>query len=222
MNKTSFFIIIATSLLCVNVSAQKTSQYFLSKIPILSQKNICEANDKAIMQWNNKILALKNEMLALQADEKQRKEQAEANAEPRNDMFELANADKIQKLGEEIQAVETKMNTIHTELVSPFIEKQGNIELKYYGALDKTEQRMNRCKEMSAARSDYLMNYRDNLDKLIELGTKGNKLSDEMTRMSYAGYTFRTQYGFWLDSLLGYVDELSHVYDEVPIFNTEK
>lgn len=38
----------------------------------------------------------------------------------------------------------------------------------------------------------------------------------------YAGYAFRTQYGFWLDFILSYADELSHVYDDVPISNTEK
>lgn len=70
MNKTSFYIFIAASLLCLNdVSAQKTPQYFLSKIPVLPH-NICEANDKTIMLWNDKIIALKNEMLALKVDEK--------------------------------------------------------------------------------------------------------------------------------------------------------
>ncbi|HNV95973.1 MAG: hypothetical protein KBB61_06855 [Paludibacteraceae bacterium] len=221
MNKTLFSTLIAISLLCVNVSAQKTPQYFLSKIPALP-RNICEANNKEIMQWNDKIIMLKNEMLSLKADEKQKKEEAEVHAKPRMDMFEPANADKIQKLGEEIQVVETETNAIQTELISPFIENQSNIELKYYGMLDKFEQRINKCREISAARADYLTNYRNKLDKLIELGIKGNKLSDEMTTMSYAGYAFRTQYGFWLDFILSYVDELSHVYDDVPTSNTEK
>jgi len=244
MNKTiPSFTFVALLLLFTSASAQQTTQKFLSKIPALPT-NICEANDEVIMKWNDRILALKNEMIELQTNEKNQMEQAQANTQPRMDMFEPANAEKIQKLGEEIQIVETDANAILTEIITPFIEKHSSLELKYSALFEQLEQqkqdaksqgrnttiiekkicdaKKEKCAEMSVLRSDYLTDFKNHLDKLINLGIKGNELSDEMTRMSYSGYTFHTQYGFWLGFLIGYVDELSHFYDDVPICNTEK
>lgn len=136
MNKIILSFFIAASLsFSTNASAQQTEQTFLSKIPSLPQ-NICTANDAIIMKWNDKILALKNEMNVLLGDEKQRKEQAQANAQSRTDMFEPGNAERIQKLGEEIQSVETEINAIFTTIVSSFTEKQSNVELKYSTLFD--------------------------------------------------------------------------------------
>ena len=244
MNKTiPSLTIVALLLLFTSASAQQTAQKFLSKIPALPT-NICEANDEVIMKWNDRILALKNEMIELQTNEKNQMEQAQANTQPRMDMFEPANAEKIQKLGEEIQIVETEANAILTEIVTPFIEKQSSLELKYSGLFEQLEQqkqdaksqgrntsiiekkicdaKKEKCAEMSVLRSDYLTDYKNHLDKLINLGIKGNELSDEMTRMAYTNYTFHTQYGFWLGFLAGYVNELSYFYNDVPICNTEK
>lgn len=75
---------------------------------------------------------------------------------------------------------------------------------------------------MSAVRKNYLKNYSERLEGLIELGIKGNQLSDEMLRMMYADYTVRRQYGFWLDILIGYVGELLYVYNDIPVYETEQ
>ena len=244
MNKIILSFFIAASLsFSTNASAQQTEQTFLSKIPSLPQ-NICTANDAIIMKWNDKILALKNEMNVLLGDEKQRKEQAQANAQSRTDMFEPGNAERIQKLGEEIQSVETEINAIFTTIVSSFTEKQSNVELKYSTLFDQLNQQKRntksqgknaaaidskireaknkKCAEMSVIRSNYLSEYKKELNKLIELGIKGNELSDKMTNMAYEGYTFHTKYGIWLGVLIGYTDELSHLYDDMPIYETGK
>jgi len=244
MNKTSFYIFIAASLLCLNdISAQKTPQYFLSKIPVLP-RNICEANDKEIMQWNDKILALKNEMIGVEYDEKQQLEQVKANAQPRMDMFAPANAEKIKKLGEEIAIVENKSSAVITEIISFFSEKGGEVEVKYLAIMEPLYQQLKtaqsqrkntvlidkkireakkgKCKEMSVIRKQYLEMYCERLNELIELGIKGNSLSDEMYRMMYSGFTFRTQYGIWIGFLIGYANELSNVYKDVPLLETEK
>lgn len=161
-------------------------------------------------------MALKNKLAVLQADEKRRKEHVLARAEARTELFEPAQAERIQLLGEEIQTVEAEINSIHTAIISSFVEKQGSIELKYAGVFDKPEQRLSKCQELSAARAEFLTRYRYQLDRLIALGIKGNRLADEMMSRSYIGYTFRTQYGIWLDEVAGFVSELSHLYDDVP------
>ncbi len=67
------------------------------------------------------------------------------------------------------------------------IRKAEQYRTEYYEILDRIEQRIKRCKEISADHFDYLTNHENNLHKLIELGMKGNKQSDEMTNISYTG-----------------------------------
>lgn len=198
-----------------SASAQETPSEMVSRLPSLPQR-VCQASETTILQWNDNLLALKNKLAVLQADEKRRKEHVLARAEARTELFEPAQAERIQLLGEEIQTVEAEINSIHTAIISSFVEKQGSIELKYAGVFDKPEQRLSKCQELSAARAEFLTRYRYQLDRLIALGIKGNRLADEMMSRSYIGYTFRTQYGIWLDEVAGFVSELSHLYDDVP------
>lgn len=226
MNKSLFLFLFSFSLVVllspfISLFAQQTPQSFLSKFPALPQQHVCDAKDETIIKWNDKLLALKNEMTALQMNERKLMEQAISDAQPRTDMFEPANVERTQKLGKETEAIENEITTIIEGISTPFIEKKFGIELKYLGLLEQVEQRKNRCKEISAARLNYLADYQNKLDRLIELGVAGNKLSDEMIRTAYTGYSFRTQYGLWLEFLIGYANELSYVYDDIPLLNTE-
>lgn len=90
-------------------------------------------------------------------------EQAQANAKPRMDMFEPANAEKIQKLGEEIQAIETKANAITSEIVSSYIEEKGNILIKYAGKTESSQGKLEECRELSLVRKNYLTTYKKRL-----------------------------------------------------------
>ncbi len=215
MNMLTFYIIITLSWLHSNAFAQRSPQYFFSKIPELPCC-VCLADNETIARWNENIMALKNEMLALKAHENESKERAMARAKASDGVLIASNGEKIQETGERIQAVETNINILHERLVSSYIEIKSSIELKFYGRLDKLEDQEKKCEECAQARHDYLTNYRNSLDTLIELGILGNKLSDEMTSLCYSGYNFQTKYGIWLDCMISYVNELSHVYEDLP------
>jgi len=230
-------IVIVLLLLFTNTFAQETGQKFLSKIPALPQ-NFCQANDDTIMKWNDKLLALKNEMIELQVNEKQQMEQAQSKAQPRMNIFESANIEKIQKLGEKVQGIETDINNILNEITSPFIEKRSIAEVKYQKMEEALEEQkkvaiqqggkaeniikrihqleQEKCGELSLLRKNYLTAFRSRLNELIELGAKENELSDEMIQLNDADYSFRTKYGLWLGFLETYVDELLHIYDDLP------
>lgn len=244
MNRIVFAVVfLAMLLFSIHVFAWQSAKTYLQQLPALPE-NICEASAEVIMEWNNSLLVLKNEMIELQEKEKEQMELAKANATIRMDMFEPANAEEIQQLGEKISVVENDINKVLTEITSSLIEKGGDVDVKYLAILDPLYQQKkdthsqgnstalidkeiraaqkNKCMEMSAVRKNYLKNYSKHLDELIELGAKGNQLSDEMLRMMYADNTVRRQYGFWLDILIGYVGELLYVYNDIPVYETEQ
>lgn len=244
MNRIVFAVVfLAMLLFSIHVFAWQSAKTYLQQLPALPE-NICEASAEVIMEWNNSLLVLKNEMIELQEKEKEQMELAKANATIRMDMFEPANAEEIQQLGEKISVVENDINKVLTEITSSLIEKGGDVDVKYLAILDPLYQQKkdthsqgnstalidkeiraaqkNKCMEMSAVRKNYLKNYSKHLEELIELGAKGNQLSDEMLRMMYADYTVRRQYGFWLDILIGYVGELLYVYNDIPVYETEQ
>lgn len=244
MNRIVFAVVfLAMLLFSIHVFAWQSAKTYLQQLPALPE-NICEASAEVIMEWNNSLLVLKNEMIELQEKEKEQMELAKANATIRMDMFEPANAEEIQQLGEKISVVENDINKVLTEITSSLIEKGGDVDVKYLAILDPLyqqkkdtqsqgkstalidkeirEAQRNKCMEMSAVRKNYLKNYSERLEGLIELGIKGNQLSDEMLRMMYADYTVRRQYGFWLDILIGYVGELLYVYNDIPVYETEQ
>lgn len=244
MNRIVFAVVfLAMLLFSIHVFAWQSAKTYLQQLPALPE-NICEASAEVIMEWNNSLLVLKNEMIELQEKEKEQMELAKANATIRMDMFEPANAEEIQQLGEKISVVENDINKVLTEITSSLIEKGGDVDVKYLAILDPLYQQKkdthsqgnstalidkeiraaqkNKCMEMSAVRKNYLKNYSKHLEELIELGAKGNQLSDEMLRMMYADNTVRRQYGFWLDILIGYVGELLYVYNDIPVYETEQ
>lgn len=243
MNKIFFLTAILTLvLLNVNVFAQQSVQKLLSQLPPLPD-NICNEKEQAIIKWCEKLSAIKDEMETLQNDEKLRLEKAKANAKPRIDMFEQANVEKIQKIGEDVATVEESINVIITEITSFRIKKRGDIEVKYLAifeplymqlkdaqsqskstvAIDKKirDVKFQECKDKYEVQKQYLKYYYQRLNELIQLGLKGNGLSDEMMRTMYVGYTFRTQYGLWLSLLIDYTGELSNIYNDIPVYGSE-
>lgn len=244
MNKILFPVVyLALVLLSVNTSAQQLAQKYLKQLPVIPE-SVCETTDDTIIKWSEKLSVLINEMTGLEYGEKQQLEQAKATAQPRMDIFEPVNAEKIQKLGEEMSVIENKANTIITEITFFYSEKGGEVEVKYLAIMEPLYQQLKeaqsqkkntslidkkireakkgKCKEMSVVRKQYLEKYHEHLNELIELGIKGNNISDEMYQMMYSGYTFRTQYGFWLSFIIGYANELSNIYSDVPVYGTER
>ena len=231
------------ALISQTAPAQQLPQKYLKQLPVIPE-SVCETTDETIIKWSEKLSVLKNEMTGLEYDEKQQLEQAKTSAQPRMDIFEPANAEKMQELGEEISVIENKANTIISEITSFNIEKGGEVEVKYLAIMEPLYQQLKeaqsqrkntalidkkireaekeKCKEMFVVRKQYLKKYRERLNELIELGIKGNNISDEMHRMMYSGYTFRTQFGFWLSFIIGYAGELSNIYSVVPVYETER
>jgi hypothetical protein len=219
-----------------NTFAQYSPHYFLSKIPP-PPNSICNANEKEILLWNDKLSFIINEMSTIQEDEKQKKEQAMAACKERMDMFEPANATKIEKLGQEISSTENNIEKILTEIITNYSEENGKIEVKYLTLLDplfnqKKEAMANqrrteaidhkiatlqdaRCIEQYEAKKHFLDQYKYQLNELVSLGSKGNNLDDELTGIIYLNYSFKTQYGFWLDLLINYAKELQIIYDHL-------
>ena len=219
-----------------NTFAQYSPHYFLSKIPP-PPNSICNANEKEILLWNDKLSFIINEMSTIQEDEKQKKEQAMVACKERMDMFEPANATKIEKLGQEISSTENNIEKILTEIITNYSEENGKIEVKYLTLLDplfnqKKEAMANQRRteaidhkiatlqdarriEQYEAKKHFLDQYKYQLNELVSLGSKGNNLGDELTGIIYLNYSFKTQYGFWLDLLINYAKELQIIYDHL-------
>lgn len=264
-------IVIALSMISVNVFSQSAAEKYLSKLPAIPE-NICGASDETQTNWGSKMYALKTEITILLVDEKEAKEKAQANAKPRNDL--VKNAEKVLKMIEENTADEKELNVAVAEMNDPaiaertieinegiesiekevyaiidkiatsYIEETGPIEVKYAEILDPlydqqkaainsgkntkliTDKinvvKQEKCQEMSMARKNHLKYYYSQLPRLIELGMESDKLSDENMRIIYPGYNFKTEYESSLGFVLGYLEELSAVFDDVPLLNTDR
>jgi len=263
-------IVIALSMISVNVFSQSAAEKYLSKLPAIPE-NICGASDETQTNWGSKMYALKTEITILLVDEKEAKEKAQANAKPRNDL--ATKADKVLKMIEEnqvdekelnaaaaemkdpaiseraieinerIESIQKEVNAIIDKIATSYIEETGPIEVKYAEILDPlydqqkaainsgkntkliTDKinvvKQEKCQEMSMARKNHLKYYYSQLPRLIELGMESDKLSDENMRIIYPGYNFKTEYESSLGFVLGYLEELSAVFDDVPLLNTD-
>lgn len=264
-------IVIALSMISVNVFSQSAAEKYLSKLPAIPEY-ICGVSDETQTNWGSKMYALKTEMSVLLADEKEAKEKAQANAKPRNDL--ATKADKVLKMIEENTADEKELNVAVAEMNDPniaertieinegiesiekevyaiidkiatsYLEETGPIEVKYAEILDPlydqqkaainsgkntkliTDKinavKQEKCQEMSIVRKNHLKYYYSQLPRLIELGIESDKLSDENMRIIYPGYNFKTEYESSLGFVLGYLEELSAVFDDVPLLNTDR
>lgn len=45
---------------------------------------------------------------------------------------------------------------------------------------------------------------------------------DESNGMIYTSYTFKTKYGFWMGFIGAYTDELTHIFDNIPLKNSDR
>jgi len=239
INRAITAIVLVLSMASVQAVTADPDGDIISRLPDVPD-NICGASEQSITTWNDRLLALKYEVAELLDSEKNAEKEAMKRAVPREDIFSPANAERIQQLAEEIRQTEERANAILEQLASRYIERRAATEMKYDEQLETLRQRANnsaeeeraatmrrigvingeRCKELAAIRSEYLKQYRSRLDEIVELGRKSNRLSDEFTSLGYSGYSFVTRYGFWLGFVSAFVDELLHVYDDIPA--TEK
>ncbi len=114
-------IVIALSMISVNVFSQSAAEKYLSKLPAIPE-NICGASDETQTNWGSKMYALKTEITILLVDEKEAKEKAQANAKPRNDL--ATKADKVLKMIEENQVDEKELNAAAAEMKDPAISER--------------------------------------------------------------------------------------------------
>ncbi len=239
----NILVVVFLSAIPVNALSQDMVQKYLSQLPGIPE-NTCRASSAAITKWSSGLYELKQEITILLADEKEAKEKARAEAQPRPQMFEPTNAERIRQISEAMQAVDIESNAIIENLTMSYIEQQGALEVKYAEVLDPLYEQQKasinsgkipnlitdkinavkeeKCREMSEVRKNHLKNYYARLAALIELGKKSNRLSDEFIGMTYSGYVFTTKYEYSLGFLLGYMEELSRAYDDVPLLNIER
>jgi hypothetical protein len=114
-------IVIALSMISVNVFSQSAAEKYLSKLPAIPEY-ICGVSDETQTNWGSKMYALKTEISVLLADEKEAKEKAQANAKPRNDL--ATKADKVLKMIEENTADEKELNVAVAEMNDPNIAER--------------------------------------------------------------------------------------------------
>ena len=228
------------------MAQNNTPQSFLNELPPLPD-NFCGASDDAILRWNDRILALGNKMKELYFTEKSAQEEFQAAAKPNLAIFEPSNEEmreRLQKILEESEALSEKANSLLNELITIYSEKKGEVTNKHSLILDPLRQQkgeaigqgkntsvidkkiyaaeMEECKELAVVHSEFLVNYRSNLDVLVEYGIRANKLQDESNGMIYTSYTFKTKYGFWMGSIMAYADELTHIFDNIPLKNSDR
>ena len=137
-------IVIALSMISVNVFSQSAAEKYLSKLPAIPEY-ICGASDETQTNWGSKMYALKTEISVLLADEKEAKEKAQANAKPRNDL--ATKADKVLKMIEENTADEKELNVAVAEMNDPTIAERTieinegieSIEKEVYAIIDKKQ-----------------------------------------------------------------------------------
>lgn len=242
-------ILIISFLLCntVEIVAQNnTPQYFLSQLPSLPD-NFCGATHDEMVGWNDRVFALGDKMKELHNAEKYTREELLAAAKPNLAIYEPSNEailEILKKNLEEAEALSEKANSILNELITVYGEKKGDVTNKHFlilnplrkqrgeataqgkntSAIDKkiSAGEMEECKELAVVRREFLLKYREILDKLVEYGIRADKLVDETNGIIYTSYTFKTKYGFWLETLMAYADELTDIYSTFQLINPDK
>lgn len=228
------------------VAQNNTPQYFLNQLPALPG-NFCSANHDEIERWNDRITLLKDKMMELHVAEKYAKEEYQATVKPNLALYEPSNEavrERFKTIMDEIQSVSDKSTMLLTDFMNKNVEKKGEILVKYRqmreplyeqrdevirqgkstSAIDMKVYNLNmqECKEMAVVRREFLSKYRESLDKLVEYGIRANTLQDESYGIIYESYTYKTRYGFWLEYIMPYVDELMNIYDDIPMKNTDR
>ena len=242
-------ILIISFLLCntVEIVAQNnTPQYFLSQLLSLPD-NFCGACHDEIERWNDRITLLKDEMMELHVAEKYAKEEYQATVKPNLAIYEPTNEamrKRFENIMDEVQSVSDKSRMILIDFVNTNVEEREEILEKYRQMREPLyEQRnevirqgkstsaiemkmynlsMEECKEMAEVRREYLLKYRESLDKLVEYGIRANTLQDESKGIAFESYTYKTKYGYWLEYIMSYVDELMKIFDDIPMKNSDR
>lgn len=228
------------------VAQNDTPQYFLNQLPAIPD-NFCGASDDNIVRWNDRVTTLKDKMMELHEAEKYAKEEFQATLKPNSALYEPSNeamCERFQIIMDEVQSVSDKSTMLQEDFMNKNVEKREEILVKYRqmreplyeqrneiirqgkntSAIDMKMYNLNmeECKEMAAVRREFLLKYRESLDKLVEYGIRINTLQDESNGLIFESYTYKTKYGYWLEYIMPYVDELMKIYDDIPMKNFDR
>lgn len=220
---------------------QKSMHGYLDRLPNLPEK-ILGATEQKILLWTDSISKIQKEIEQLEYEEKEQLSICQANAKPNPDLFSEINSRKIQKIQEQIGLIELQTDSILRRNLSFLIEHKGEIELKYLAILEPLydkkrdiisknrssseidhqifEVNKRKCEEQYLVKKEYFKLYRQSLNELNFLGVKANELSDSMSSILYTNYLFKTKYGVWLGFLIGYVNEIAYIYNDLPMLDS--
>lgn len=241
MKTTGKVLILCAALLATGrIVAQESPESFMKQLPPLPE-NICNESSESMAKWFDRLSALKGRMEDLNLTEKRQREEALAAAQPNLELYEPSNQaaqERLRKVMDELAAIDLKSGSIIDETVSPFLNDRNTIIDKYHTMLQplynergeaiaggrnddpvrakilRLEQEQ--CHELALIRGAFLTKYRGILNELVAYGIRADSLVDEVNRMSYKSYTFKIRYGFWLEYIIAYADDLMKIFDDNP------
>ena len=233
-------IFLALLLPLCDMLAQNTPDEFLAMIPQLPD-NLYIQKHEAIAEWADALTPLSDRMQELLAEEKSAGEEAVAKGQPNMALFNPDNESAVERYRTTMAgSEELQMNlTAAIEKISAeYIEGKSRVTIKYHEPIHDLHVELSEaqasgknttalrerirvieteeCRELAVVRRDFLTAYREFLQENMPSMIRINELTDELNRMTYESYEFKTRYGFWMSSLHAFIDELAHLYDDVP------
>ncbi len=236
--RTTCFLLILLLPLC-GLIAQNTPEEYLKWLSPLPE-NICIQTPEAIAKWSDSLNPLIDRMKGVLLQENNDWEDAVANGK-----FNMAMADpdgpaaaRGRSLNEKMQELQQKVNVSFLKIWTVYRDAKVNLIIKYdepFNELTReyTEAQtagrntaelkerirameMNRCEEMAHIRRDYLNAYRGFLYEYMPTFVRQNEIKDEVNRIQYESFEFRTRYGAWLEHIMKFAEELRLVFDDAP------
>jgi len=223
-----------------SILAQNTPDEYFARLPQLPD-NLCIQTPEAIADWVDGLTPLRNRMQELLAEEKNAREEAVAKGQPNMALFSQDNdsaAERLRVTMEKSEKLQTDLTAGIEKIASDYIEGKGKVICKYHESLNDLHAELSEaqtsgkntaalrekiraveseeCHELAVVRRDFLSSYRKFLEEKMPSMIRVNELTDELNRMIYDSFGFKTRYGFWMESLLAFIDELALVYDDVP------
>lgn len=234
-------IIVLTLLLPLcGMLAQNTPDEYLARLPQLPD-DLCIQTNEAMVDWADGLNPLRDRMQELLAEEKITREEAVAKGEPNMALFDPDNESDVERFRTTMaRSEELQMNlTAAIEKISAeYIEGKSRVTIKYHEPVQDLHAELSEaqasgknttalrekiraieteeCRELAVVRRDFLTTYREFLQENMPSMIRINELTDELNRMTYASYSFKTRYGLWMENLLAFIEELALVYDDVP------
>lgn len=233
-------ILLTLLLLHFAAIAQNTPGEYLELLQDLPD-SFCKQTPEAIMKWADCLTPIRDRMQELLAEEKSAREEAVAKGEPNMALFDPSNEavrEKFRLTAEKSEALQQKVTISQQEVLSAYVEEKGRVTIKYTEPLRELNMEFEealaagrntnvlrerirameatRCEELTVIRREYLTAYRKFLEDNMSTFIRINELTDEMNRMTYASYSFKTRYGAWMEILLAFTEELALIFDDAP------